>query len=254
MQMIKGITSFSLNKPFGPDLHSDVVQGFVQRWQRQGYTVYAVLGANGGKLDMPDLALQPSQNAAWAWDVPELESLQIQKPTNVSHSYLPFGIYDIVSRTQATPPGWPFILDVGGLDYAYTVGGFYIQEADQPGEPFWRWTHDTALLRLPWAAPAGQGGRLTLRLRAGPVGRPMPAEVRVFLAGPNGERGVPLGEARVLPGAPFQDFAFPVPAQTGRAVLLRLESSTWSAYDAGTGTDRRALGVQLDSLRLEQAP
>lgn len=257
LQLIWGITSFALNKPFGRDLHSDVVQGFVQRWQRQGYTVYAVLGANGGKLDMPDLALQPAPDPAWAWDVPELPPLRDQKPLNVSRAYLPFGIYEIVSRTQTTPPAWPFTLDMGGLDYAYTVGGFYTQDQDAPGAPYWRWTHDAALLRLPWAGAAGQGGRLTLRLRAGPAGpegRPTPAEVRVLLAGPNGEPGAVLGEARVLPGAPFMDFAFPVPAQTGRDVLLRLESSTWSPAETGNSDDRRALGVQLDSLRLEQAP
>ena len=40
-----------------------------------------------------------------------------------------------------------------------------------------------------------------------------------------------------------------VPPQTGRDVLIRLESSTWAGP-----RDPRALGVQLDSVRLEQAP
>jgi hypothetical protein len=266
LQMIWGFTAFSLNQSFGRDLHSDIVQGMIQRWQKQGYSVYAIMGANGGKLNMPDLTVQPIADPQWTWNVPELEQLTTQKPSNTFPSTLPFGVYDIVSRTLAPPPSWPFSLDIGTMDYAYTVGGFYSQEQD-PGAPTpWRWTHGSAgaagsrgpaaLLRLPWAGTAGQSARLTLRLRAGPAARTSAADVQVFVADPatGTAIGSAVGTARVMPGAPFQDFAFPIPLQTGRDVLIRLEVPPWSNRPPSMANDPRVLGVQVDSAKIEAAP
>jgi hypothetical protein len=266
LQMIWGFTAFSLNQSFGRDLHSDIVQGMIQRWQKQGYDVYMMMGANGGKLNMPDLTVQPIADPQWTWNVPELEQLTTQKPSNTFPSVLPFGIYTVVSRTQTTPPGWPFSVDIGTMDYAYTVGGFYSQEQD-PGDPTpWRWTHGSAasggglgpaaLLRLPWAGTAGQSARLTLRLRAGPPARTSAAEVQVFVADPatGNAVGPAVGTARVMPGAPFQDFAFPLPPQPGPDVLIRLEVPPWSDRPPSQANDPRVLGVQLDSAEIEAAP
>ncbi len=266
LQMIWGFTAFSLNQSFGRDLHSDIVQGMIQRWKTQGYAVYAIMGANGGKLNMPDLTVQPIANPQWTWSVPELEQLRPQKPSNIAQSILPFGIYDIVSRTQTTPPTWPFSLDIGTMDYAYTVGGFYNQEQDPGDATPWRWTHGSvttggatgpaALLRLPWAGTAGQSARMILRLRAGPKERTSPADVQVFVAAPaTGDPvGTAVGTARVLPGAAFQDFAFPIPPQSGADVLIRLEVPPWSTRPPSMANDPRVLGVQLDSAQIAAAP
>ncbi|MDQ2807105.1 MAG: hypothetical protein M3Z04_09385, partial [Chloroflexota bacterium] len=113
LQYIFGFNVFSLNRDYGR-LKGAVVQGAVTRWQSQGYTVHALLGANGGKLFMPDLALVPHTGTGgpeWLYNVQELEALTAQKPKNYSPSTLPWGLYDVVSRTQTLSPTLPVQLD-----------------------------------------------------------------------------------------------------------------------------------------------
>jgi hypothetical protein len=110
--------------------------------------------------------------------VTELESLTAQKPKNFSPSILPWGIYDVVSRTQMLSPTLPVQVDIGGADYDTLVAGWGGKErtlATDPDTAQWRWTGPTALLRLPWPAAARtQGATLTLRLSAGPKERAVP--------------------------------------------------------------------------------
>ncbi|HMA37634.1 MAG TPA: hypothetical protein VKY74_24485 [Chloroflexia bacterium] len=287
LQYIFGFNAFSLNEPYG-QTQGRVVQGVVQRWQKQGYTVYALLGANGGKLFMPDLALVPhTQGGApeWVYNVPELEQLTAQKPKNISMSTLPWGLYDIVSRTQTTVPELPFHLDIGGRDYEYLVAGFSGKEKTHPSDPdaaAWRWTYHDAFLRLPWPASAtAQGARLTLRLSAGPPERRVPApkhptaaESARLVPAPSGalmlpapaqvsilaSSGPPLGQVTLAPGAPFQDVTIPVPSSVPpdpanpHYLLLHLVSTTWSPAAAEVSADIRALGVEVDSVALDPAP
>ncbi|HUS15716.1 MAG TPA: hypothetical protein VM536_11950, partial [Chloroflexia bacterium] len=288
LQYIFGFNAFSLNRPYG-DLKNPVVQEAVQRWQQQGYQVYALLGANGGKLFMPDLALVPHTAGGpseWAYDVPELEQLFTQKPKNISRATLPWGIYDVVSRTQTTAPALPFRLDIGGQDYEWLVAGFSGKDKTQPGDTdSWRWTYRDALLRLPWPDTARQGGAtLTLRLSAGPAarGRPAPAtptaeQTARLVPGPDGRPMLPdpavvtllagaqqLGQVTLAPPAAgqlpaFQDVTVQVPPGTPpdpanpNYLLLHIQSSTWSPAAVGASADERALGVEVDSVQLEPA-
>ncbi len=248
LQYIFGFNVFSLNRDYGR-LKGDVVQGAVMRWRRQGYTVYGLLGTNGGKLFMPDLALVPHSGAGgpeWIYSVSELEALTAQKPKNFSPSTLTWGLYDVVSRTQTLSPTLPLRVDIGGADYATLVAGWAGKERTLPTDPDtaqWRWAGHDALLRLPWPVAARQSGAtLTLRLSAGPKERAVvlsksatPAQQAASVTLPNGLRGLaapaqvtvlvgdlplrPLTQAigakavpvSLLPGAGFTDVQFAVP-------------------------------------------
>src|SRR5207248_4057054 len=107
------------------------LEGVVKRWQSQGYTVWVMMGANGGKLDMPDFSLK--EEGSWTYDVPELEQLYYQKPSNVSRATLPWGIYSIEPKSPAAQPGIPFTINIGEMDYKWLVAGFYKQER-APGD------------------------------------------------------------------------------------------------------------------------
>jgi hypothetical protein len=290
LEYIFGFNCFSLNRAYG-DTKGDVVEGAVRRWQQQGYHVYAVLGANGGKLSMPDLALTPLTQGGppeWVYNVPELEQLYAQKPKNISASTLPWGLYEVVSRTQTTPPTLPYRLDIGGLDYTSLVAGFSGKEkthATDPDSAQWRWTFDDAYLRLPWPDAARRSGAtVTLRLSAGPATRAVhaaaapgakagaetplvaaPALVTVSAGGLRQQAvrltpSAPFTDVvRLAPGAPFTDVSFAVPATAppdpsdAGSILLHLHSSTWSPAEAGVSPDQRGLGVEVDSVTLDLA-
>lgn len=286
LQYIYGFNCFSLNRPYG-DTKGSVVQGAVERWQKQGYHVYALLGANGGKLFMPDLALVPYTQTGtpeWTYQVPELEQLRFQKPKNIISASLPFGLYDIVSRTQTTLPSLPYRLDIGGLDYQNLVAGFGGKEKTAPADPDtaqWRWTFHDAYLRLPWPDSAKAGGAtLTMSLSAGTKERRVPAPAhptpeqtaRLVLA-PSGAKMLPspaqvaisansvltLTQVTLQPGAGFQDVTMGVPANAPtdpadpHYLLLHITSSTWVPSAAEVSGDERVLGVALDEMRLDPA-
>lgn len=255
LQYIYGIESFVVNRPY-PQVNNSVLEGVVTRWLKQGYKVYVMMGANGGKLRFADLKLQPV--GSWEYSVPELEQLYYQKPSNISSAYLPWGVYSVVSGT--TQPVLPFNLDVGDMDYPSLVDGFYKQEQDGPGTPFWRWTGGEALVRLPW--PPSAGGKtlgaatVTLSLRpetpvqGKPFRRTVPLTVTLSLD------DTPIGRVVIPPGSPFKDYAINVPAglpkkgsEAGYA-LLKISAPTWSGEQAGISYDTRRLGVQVDRVQV----
>jgi hypothetical protein len=176
LQYIFGFECFSLDRAYGEVKGSNIQQA-VQRWQKAGYQVYAILGANGGKMFMPDIDLVPYTTggpAQWTYNVPELEQLFTQKPKNISSSTLHWGLYELQPRAGVGVPSLPFSLDIGGEDYKYLVAGFSGQErtprTDDPN--YWRWTFPDAFLRVPWSdAAKARGGTITLRLSAGPPER-----------------------------------------------------------------------------------
>jgi hypothetical protein len=287
LQYIYGFNCFSLNLPYG-SLDSTAVDGAITRWQKQGYNVYMILGANGGKVLLPNFDLVPyttGGDAQWVYNVPELEQLKSQKPKNIAPSTLPWGLYALEPRASAVAPGLPFALDIGGLDYKYLVGGFTVQEKTKAADSdYWRWTGNDALLRLPWPDTARAGMTLTLRLSAGPAQRAVlapknatPAQLATARPGPNGTTVLPapaqvtilagkqqLGQA-TLPLPPtadpiFQDVTVSIPATAPRDpadahyVLIHITSTTWSPAEAGVSGDERALGVMVDSVSLSAAP
>ena len=97
-------------------------------------------------MDLPGYSFK--QEGYWEYRVPEFEQLRLQKPTNVSEAFLPFGIYSVVPQEPAQP--WPFQLDIGADDYDHLVSGFNKQERDNAQSPYWRWTGEQGILRVPW--------------------------------------------------------------------------------------------------------
>jgi hypothetical protein len=255
LQYIFGIESFALARSY-PEINNKVLDKVIARWQKQGYKVWVMMGANGGKLNLPSFSLK--EEGSWVYDVPEFEQLYYQKPFNVSRSRLPWGIYSIQPRT-AQAPAWPYKLDVGNMDYPNLVTGFYIQERAPSDQSDWRWTGDHAIVRLPWPTQPGgttlAGGKLTVRLRpespaeGKPIKRTAPITVTLTLE----NEVTPMKQIIVPPGSPFTAYEVTVPAGIKKSstdqgtALLHIKSSTWSAQEAGSYDDR-ALGVQVDEI------
>ena len=97
---------------------------------------------------------------------PEFEQLYTQKPSNVSAAFLPWGIYSLEPRTAA--PAWPFNLDIGDADYPSLVSGWNKQERDDLQSPYWRWTGNHAILRVPWPSTGHRPRRNLHRGHASP--------------------------------------------------------------------------------------
>ncbi|HET9494934.1 MAG TPA: hypothetical protein VFR15_11950, partial [Chloroflexia bacterium] len=254
LQYIHGINSFVLARTF-PNNRNDIIQGVIERWRSQGYDVKVVLGANGGKLRLPDYTLLPE--GYWEYRVPEFEQLRTQKPSNPYESFLPWGIYSLEPR--AAPPAWPFRVDIGEMDYEWLVSGYNKQERDSAASPYWRWTGENAILRVPWPTSADGayvGGTVRLRLRpetpvAGQsVLRAEPLEIEVTLDGTR------IGTVAVPPGTDFTEYTVQVAPGTPRTdtepgyALLGIQSPTWSGLGAGISVDARALGVQVDAVEI----
>ncbi len=259
LQYIYGIESFVLVRSY-PDLSNTALERIVKRWQSQGYKVWVMMGANGGKLDLPNFSLK--EQGTWKYDVPELEQLYYQKPSNVFEAVLPWGIYSIEPKSSAAQSALPFSIDVGDMDYKWLVAGFYKQEHAQGDQSDWRWTGDHAILRVPWPTQPGgktlQGGKVTVRLRpesptaGGRIVRTTPLTVTLSL------EDTPIGTVVVPPGSQFGDYTVVVPPgvkKTSRGTdtsLLHIKAPTWSPQDAGISYDARALGIQLDSVTISK--
>jgi hypothetical protein len=255
LQYIYGVESFVLARNY-PQVNNDVLKGVVDRWQSQGYKVWVMMSMNGGKMDLPGYSLQQEGN--WEYRVPEFEQLRTQKPTNVSEAFLPWGIYSLVPEEPVE--GWPFKLDIGADDYPYLVSGFNKQERDNDQSPYWRWTGQQGILRLPWPAQADgkryEGGTVKLHLRpetpveGKPPLRAQPITVTLTLD------NVPMGNVVVQPGTDFTEYTVTVPPGTPKTngdadrALFGISSPTWSGSRAGISNDTRVLGVQIDDIEV----
>ncbi|HET6260889.1 MAG TPA: hypothetical protein VFG99_01465 [Chloroflexia bacterium] len=150
------------------------------------------------------------------------------------------------------------------MDYPWLVAGFNKQETSDGGASYWRWTGNHAILRLPVpVAPGGAsygGARVTVSMRpetpveGATILRTDPLTITVALD------DTQIGQVVLAPGTDFQDYTFTVPPGTPKnerdptTGLLHVYSPTWSGSAGGLGNERRALGVQLDAVRLETLP
>ena len=259
LQYIFGIDSWVINRPYS-EIHNDVLDGIVKRWESQGYKVWVMMGANGGKLDLPGYSLQ--EEGYWEYAVPEFEQLHTQKPYNTYRTNLPWGIYSVQPRAATPPPQLPFSLNIGDMDYPHLVAGFHTEEATPQDRDKWRWTGPTAILRVPWPTTTisntatYDGAIITLRARQesfserGPARPPAPLPLKLYLD------DTPIGEIAVAPGPTFYEYTLRVPPGVLKrspgigTALLRIDSPTWSPKEAGAGGDERVLGVQLDALEI----
>jgi hypothetical protein len=264
LQYIFGIESFVLNRGY-PSINNQVIDGIVKRWQSQGYTVYIMMGANGGKMHLPDYDLQ--EEGYWEYRVPEFEQLRNQKPTNVSEAFLPWGIYRLVPH--ATTSGENFAQDIGNMDYPSLVAGWHKEERDSPTSEYWRWTGEDAILRVPWPTAADgktyEGGAVRLRLRPEtpvedqPPLRTEPLTMTVSLDNtPLDTGGGQVGTVSVAPGSDWTDYTVTLPAGIAKTntdpehALLHLRAPTWSGRGAGISGDARVLGVQVDGVEVNR--
>lgn len=260
LQYIYGIESFALTRSY-PSLDNTVIEGVVDRWQKQGYKVYVLMGANGGKLHLEKYSFK--WEGYWEYRVPEFEQLYTQKPSNVSEAFLPWGIYSLEPKIAA--PAWPFNLDIGDADYPALVSGWNKQERDYAQSPYWRWTGNHAILRVPWpaqgTAPAATYAAGTIHLKLRPetpqknnslIYRTQPFTVTVSLD------NTPVGNITVQPGSGFIDYALQIPSGVPKTEpdadtsLLHIYSPTWSPADLKISGDARSLGVQVDQVIIEK--
>ncbi|HUP28245.1 MAG TPA: hypothetical protein VM409_07405 [Chloroflexia bacterium] len=257
LQYVFGRESFVINKSY-PDVKNTTIAGMIERWRKQGYSVWVMMSANGGKLNPPGFTLK--EEGTWDYDVPEFEQLRYQKPYNVSRSYLPWGLYSI--QPGVAKQSLPFSLDVGGMDYKWLVAGFYLQEKAQQDKSSWRWTGDHAVLRLPLDVGEGgvtyRGASVTLRLRPEtpqvgiPPLRAEPVRVKVSL------NNTQLGEVVVPAGSDFTHYSLKIPpgvpvSQTpGDGALLHIDAPTWTGMQAGISYDQRVLGIQVDEVTVSR--
>jgi hypothetical protein len=260
MQYVFGIESFALARNY-PDLNNGILEGVVDRWQKQGYKVYILMGANGGKLHFDKYSFKPE--GYWEYRVPEFEQLYTQKPSNVSEAFLPWGIYSL--EPKVAPTAWPFTLDIGDSDYPSLVSGWNKQERDDAQAQYWRWTGSHAVLRVPWpsdgVAPTSTYTAGTIHLKLRPetpqkdsalVYRTQPFTVTVSLD------STPIGNIIVQPGSGFTDYALPVPPGVAKTekdpdtALLHIFAPTWSPADLKISGDARSLGVQVDQVTIEK--
>lgn len=258
LQYVFGVESFVLTHAY-PDVNNKALAGAVDRWRKDGYRVFAVLGANGGKLDLPGYTLK--QQGDWTYDVPELEQLYYQKPLNISRATLPWGIYSVEPTSGAAQATFPVKQDIGENDYSALMAGFYVQEKAEGDDNFWRWTGDHAVMRLPWpTAPDGtlRPGKLKISMRpesrnaltTKPVQRKDPLTVRAQV------ENTPIGELTLSPGSPFTEYTLNVPsgikpASPDGTALVDVFAPTWSPQSAGVSDDARALGVQIDNVEID---
>jgi hypothetical protein len=260
MQYIFGIESFALARSY-PSLNNNIVEGVVDRWQSQGYKVWVLMGANGGKLHFDKYSFK--YEGYWEYRVPEFEQLYTQKPSNVSEAFLPWGIYSLQPKSAPVP--LPFNLDIGDTDYQWLVSGWNKQERDTPQSPYWRWTGSHAILRVPWpleqssAGPTYTSATLHLKLRPESpqpdkslVYRTQPLTVTVSLD------NTPIGDITVQPGSQFTDYTLQIPPGISKTetdpdtALLHIYAPTWSPADLKISGDTRSLGVQVDQVIIEK--
>lgn len=259
LQYVFGVENFVLTHAY-PEVNNKAIAGAVDRWRKDGYRVFAVLGANGGKLDLPGYTLK--QQGSWTYDVPELEQLYYQKPLNISRATLPWGIYSLEPAGAASKPSFPVRQDIGANDYSALVAGFYVQERVGDDNNSWRWTGDHGILRLPWPEqPDGslQGAKLRIRMRPESPDkassklpqRKDPLKVKIQV------ENAPVGEVTLAPGSDFTEYTLSVPAGIKRVsndpgqALVHIFAPTWSPQSAGVSDDPRALGVQVDNIELD---
>ena len=255
LQYIFGIDSFVVNRSY-PSVQNDVIEGIVTRWQKQGYKVWVIMGANGGKLQFDSLSLK--EEGSWTYNVREFEQLYNQKPSNFYDVYLPWGIYSV--QPVGPPASLPLVIDIGGMDYKWLVAGFYIQEKAASEQDYWRWTGENAILRVPWPVSADgktlQGGKVTLRLRAEtPVEgqsprRKGPVSVSLLL------NDTSLGAVQLPNSGGFADYTVTVPAGLPAAegspgyALLQIQTPKLPEPSSGQSNDQRVLGIQIDKVVL----
>jgi hypothetical protein len=220
----------------------DKIAALVDGWRAQGREVILAYGTNGGKLQLPGYALEPVGSAAL--DVPQWAFAYNFMPRSAWRVSLSYALFRAVPRTP--PFTYPFVLDFGGDDFPYLVGGFLERAPEEntrwigiiPGDDLQaqsaKWL--TGVVHIP---DSGSTSDLNLTLHA----RAPRDNVRLQIK--SGDRV--LGNVVLAPA--FADYTVPLPRAAlkanGGGYLIELVSQT---TPDGQG---RLLGAELASLRVD---
>lgn len=249
-----GVNAFTV-KSREPGRYAEQLARYVQHWQSQGHTVYALLSASGA-LALPGIQFEPVERLGL--QLKEFEALNEQKPTNIQDFTLDYILYRLTAN-----PLQSAAVSIAPTDYAAQVRGFWRPEPI--AGTLLAWTDGDAQLRLPL-------------INRGPQ------QLRIELAG--GKRPASIGLAQVCvdawpetnylaetaePPPPtarlgclelseaLQSYTLAIPPTAANVpssvTTLRLRLTTTSWVPARTpseppATDERSLGVQFGGLSL----
>lgn len=165
-------------------------------------------------------------------------------PTVITYAYYGVEIYTLLPSAslikQAELSREQLFVDVGSLDSAYILDGFYPKEP-LPGPVTMRWTSDVATLRL----PDGEATSFQIELRAR-ITQPEVAPERAVT--------VWLGEeevAQFIPTMEWETYSFSIDLVEETAVSeLSFQIETFNPAQLQINNDSRDLGFLLDWVRI----
>ncbi len=216
------------------------VAAMLDAWRAQGREVILAYGTNGGKLQIPNYALERVSD--FSFDAPQWAFAYEFMPRSAWRVNLNYVLYRAVPRNA--PDAYPFVLNFGGEDFPYLVNGF-LERAPEASTRWigaiandqkareWKWI--SGAVWIPENADA-ENFELTLRARA-------PRD-DVRLQVKSGENV--LGNVRLTSN--FADYTFEFPRaelkMNGDGYVIEFVSQT-------TLQDGRVLGAELEELRVK---
>lgn len=159
-------------------------------------------------------------------------------------------IYQVLPRRNpAAKVALPLVIDIGGPDFPYLVGGFHDHELW--GTTTVRWTKGEAQLRLPRLG-VHPGRRVTLVLRVAAPGFPgaSPPLITLALNGSQVARFAVATHDFAVHRVPLSASALAKGGSEGAVLTLR--TSTFIPADVRLSDDSRKLGVALDWVALKE--
>ncbi|TAH48531.1 MAG: hypothetical protein EYC68_21440 [Chloroflexota bacterium] len=214
------------------------IAALIDAWRAQGRDVILAYGTNGGKLQIPNYALEPV--GEFSFDAPQWAFAYDFMPRSAWQINLNYALYRAVPRTM--PDTYPFVLNFGGQDFPYLVNGFLERSpearsrwigaiADSPKTRELKWIGGS--VQLP---PIDDAAILELTVRA----RAPRENVRLQIK--SGENI--LGNARLSPN--FAEYTFQAPVKNLKA---NANGYRVDFISQTTLQDGRVLGAELESLQ-----
>ena len=170
--------------------------------------------------------------------LPKLRNSFTEFPSTLQTVYYGIEIYDVLPReaNQPTAENEALVIDIGTLDTAYIVTGFYGKEP-LPGAITMRWTAETAVLEI----PHGETDRIVIDIRARTVRLEGVAETAVVVTIDE------LALGQFTPTDVWETYSFPATIDSAESsFMLQFEAVTFTPAEIGLNNDSRDLGFLLD--------
>ena len=209
----------------------------------------SAVAEDGGSLrgeEFRRLAVEPL--AELSLHVPLFDEETKSLPISIGETTRTLELFSVQPRGRPVAT-LPLRIDIGPLDLASALSGFY--PAERSGAATARWTNREAKIAVPQLAlrDAVDGVLVVRAAVSRPPGVPLPALTFLFESEPF---------ATLATGLPaFGEYVVPVPAATmarmaaGGALTIR--SEVFVPAETGVSTDRRTLGIMIDWVELRQA-